>query len=725
MSLFEARTTERAPHRLLARSLSRAVRTVVVMMCVLMPAAGWAAPGDLDPTFLPNISGGSPTKVKAIVVQNDGKILIGGDFTAVDNVPRNGIARLNTDGSLDPSFVPPAYYDAHIVAIHVYPNGDVLIGGQIFLDGTYAGLRQLNLLSATGALLSDVDLSSTLYDDNSNIVTSMMVEPTGEVVIGGGFYWLKDMKVQGLARIGIGIGTPSTVNAALGVAAGLDNDTAVALTVRSIVRDASGKLLIGGSFVSASNHGLMRLNADGTADPTFTSTGVDANGGVNSVILESDGKILVSGSFTEVNGMSTPRLARLNSDGTLDGNHASVVLFNMAAPLTMRQDGAGRILLGGILGPINSTNRNGIARFLNDFSLDSFYPSPSGVNGEVWAISHQSDGRVLIGGYFTTVGGVSRPTMARLLDTPNNAPQLTNLSVTPAVDENGSVTLTGTVSDADGDTLTLSVDWGTGTVSYGPYANGDNFSIDRQYLDDAPSGTSSDLTTIAVTVSDANGGSDVESTSTTINNLAPGVANVAATPSPITAGGSITLAGSLSDTGTLDPHNVSVSWGDGSSSPANPLAAGVSTFSIDHTYSAAGSFTVDVTVTDDDLGEATAQTSVTVNEPPPSAPAAPSNLNAVVTSTRVGKTRVYSASLTWQDNSNNETGFLVRRYVKSKKSCVPDSAFGTRTAGNQNATTFVDPTATANTCGYEVAATNATGTSTYVRDMNVGTGVTR
>lgn len=724
MSLIRSRTTQRGPHRPIPGTLSRVLCALVIMMCMVMPAPAWAAPGDLDPAFLPNITGGSPTKVKAIVVQNDGKILIGGDFTAVDNIPRNGIARLNADGSLDPSFVPPAYYDAHIVAIHVYPNGDVLIGGQIFLNGTYEGLRQLNLLSATGSLLSDVDLSSTLYDDNSNVVTSMLVEPSGEVVIGGGFYWLRDVAVQGLARVAIGVGAPSTVVAGLGVTAGLGNDTAVSLTVRSIVRDSDGKLLIGGSFAPSARHGLMRLNADGTVDPTFTSSGVDANGGVNSVIIESNGKILVSGSFTEVNGQFTPRLARLNPDGTIDATHASVVLFNMGAPYTMRQDGDGRILLGGILGPIDDTNRNGIARFLNDFSLDAFYPSPNGVNGEVWAIAHQSDGGVLIGGFFTTVGGVSRPTMARLLDTPNNPPQLTNLSVTPAVDENGSVTLAGTVGDVDGDPLTVTVDWGNGTASYGPYADGANFSIDRQYLDDGASGTSSDIASISVTLSDGKGGTDSGSANTTVNNLAPGVANVAATPSTITAGGSSTLTGSVSDAGTLDTHNVSVSWGDGSSSTVNPLAAGVSSFSIGHTYSTAGSFTVDVTVTDDDLGQVSAQTSVTVNAPPPSAPADPSNLNAVVTSTRVGKNRVYSGSLQWQDNSDNETSFIIQRFVKVKKSCAVDSGFGTVTV-SAGTTSYVDSTATSGTCGYQVAARNAIGDSRFVRDLNVGTGVTQ
>jgi hypothetical protein len=175
--------------------------------------------------------------------------------------------------------------------------------------------------------------------------------------------------------------------------------------------------------------------------------------------------------------------------------------------------------------------------------------------------------------------------------------------------------------------------------------------------------------------------------------------------------------------GTLDTHVVSVDWGDGTTNGASSLAAGATSFSIGHVYGAEGAFAVTVTVSDDDAGQASGATSVTVTAAAPTAPAAPSGLNAIVTSTRAGKTRVYSGSLTWVDNSNNETAFIVQRFVKSKKSCVLDTGFGTKLV-TADVTSYIDPTATASTCGYQVAARNGVGDSGFVKDLNVAGGVT-
>src|ERR1700680_2299652 len=60
-------------------------------------------------------------------VQPDGKILIGGQFSNVLGVPRNNIARLNTDGTLDTAFDPNA--DNYVYAIAVQADGKILAGG--------------------------------------------------------------------------------------------------------------------------------------------------------------------------------------------------------------------------------------------------------------------------------------------------------------------------------------------------------------------------------------------------------------------------------------------------------------------------------------------------------------------------------------------------------------------------------------------------------------------
>jgi len=78
--------------------------------------------------FDPNANG----SVHVVVIQPDGKILIGGDFTQLapnGSVPvvRNHIARLNPDGTLDTSFNPDA--DHEVEAIALQADGKILVGG--------------------------------------------------------------------------------------------------------------------------------------------------------------------------------------------------------------------------------------------------------------------------------------------------------------------------------------------------------------------------------------------------------------------------------------------------------------------------------------------------------------------------------------------------------------------------------------------------------------------
>src|SRR5207253_10841109 len=65
--------------------------------------------------------------VRVVVVQPDGKILIGGDFTTVLGVTRNHIARLNPDGTLDTAFNPNANDDVYTIAVQA--DGKILAGG--------------------------------------------------------------------------------------------------------------------------------------------------------------------------------------------------------------------------------------------------------------------------------------------------------------------------------------------------------------------------------------------------------------------------------------------------------------------------------------------------------------------------------------------------------------------------------------------------------------------
>src|SRR5437773_2420241 len=81
------------------------IAVISLLLCgVYRASIVQAAPGDVDLTFDPG--SGLNLRVKAVALQPDGKIIIGGDFASVRGAPRNRIARLNPDGTADTTFDP-------------------------------------------------------------------------------------------------------------------------------------------------------------------------------------------------------------------------------------------------------------------------------------------------------------------------------------------------------------------------------------------------------------------------------------------------------------------------------------------------------------------------------------------------------------------------------------------------------------------------------------------
>ncbi|MBI4339791.1 MAG: thrombospondin type 3 repeat-containing protein [Chloroflexi bacterium] len=202
-------------------------------------------------------------------------------------------------------------------------------------------------------------------------------------------------------------------------------------------------------------------------------------------------------------------------------------------------------------------------------------------------------------------GGVT--TDSAVVTVSNVAPLVSNLQVTPAtVSENDNATLTGSITDPGAqDTQTVVITWGDGspstTLNLGAGVN--SFSASHQYLDDNPTGTASDANAISVTVTDKDGGQGAAAATVTVNNLAPAITGTSGPADPLALGTPTAIAASFTDVGSLDSHNCTFAWDDGTTSV---VAASGGSCSAPHTYGGAGVYTVQVAVADDDTGSATA-----------------------------------------------------------------------------------------------------------------------
>ncbi len=353
--------------------------------------------GQADSTFPPIVVNG---EVFAIGLQADGKILIGGAFTEVGTIARNRIARLNANGTLDSSFNPGSGANASVRAIAVQANGGVVLGGS-FTEINGIVRNRVARLNANGTL-------DTVFDPGlgaNAVVRALALQADGRVLVGGGFSSVAGVLRSRIARLD----TNGLLDSSFDPGAGANS------AVFSLALQADGQILLGGLFNNvggAARSGIARLNANGSLDSSF-APGTGADDQVAVIVQQADGRILLGGIFTSFDGTARGRLARLSTSGALEIAFSPGVGTNDSVLAIAVQDD-GRVLLGGDFTSFNGIARNRMTRLNPNGGLDVGFNAGSGANAVVRAIAVQADGRVLLGGEFTSINGTVRTRVARL-----------------------------------------------------------------------------------------------------------------------------------------------------------------------------------------------------------------------------------------------------------------------------------------------------------------------
>ncbi len=255
--------------------------------------AGFANPGAL----------GGANLLRAVAVQPDGKILIAGNFTSVGASPRSRIARLNADGTLDSGFGDSGVANFEVRAIALQPDGKIIIGGDFTTVGSTAmsGVARLN---ADGTLDTSFANPGITLTSSLPVVNALALRADGKIVIGGQFSHVGGSPYAGAARLNAD-GTRDATFANPQIDGG-------GTAVNALAVQANGKVIIGGNFatVGGQTYGrVARLNADGTPDTGFENP--TANSFASSIALQPDGKALIGGNFTTIRGTAAGYLARV------------------------------------------------------------------------------------------------------------------------------------------------------------------------------------------------------------------------------------------------------------------------------------------------------------------------------------------------------------------------------------------------------------------------------
>lgn len=375
-------------------------------------------PGTPDSTF--SAFDGFNGNINALALQPNNQLLVGGNFTIADGVPRQSLARLNSDGSLDAGFLLPSASSGAgglIYALAIQTDGRIIAGGSFsnFNSVVENGIVRLNY---------DGSLDTTFNPGSGadNPVFALAQSPVdGKILVGGAFATLDGTTFNGIGRLNVD-GTPDTSFNAGGLGIGSPESS---LAVYAVAVQSDGKIIIGGDFTTyngvPASH-LARLNTDGSLDATFNA-GTGASGPVRAIAIQPGGNILIAGQFTSYNGIALNHVARLNTDGSVDGGFTPGTGANdTVSSLALQADG--RIVLGGQFTLCDGVTRNRVTRLNDDGTIDSTINFGGGANDVVNAVvieedtvpgysTNVPDEKIIMGGAFTQYNGVPQAHLAR------------------------------------------------------------------------------------------------------------------------------------------------------------------------------------------------------------------------------------------------------------------------------------------------------------------------
>lgn len=345
--------------------------------------------GKVDPSFDPG--GGPNAAVRAIALQADGQLIVAGEFSEYRTTSRSGIARVKRDGSLDETFDPPfdRQTNSHL-ALALQADGKILAGGYYYFPASRTGLVRL---TSAGAIDS-----SFAPQGGPNAYVNALEKLTGNrFLVGGSFTSYAGSPRHGLALI--------DANGVLD--ATFKNETPSGFEVTTVRVAPEGKYLVGARNGSAN---LIQLAADGAWEKNLPlAAGTDC--AVTSIGFDVFNRIVVTGTLA-AKGTECQRVARLLSDGTLDSTWSDASIDDEVRALLVQR--TGRVVIGGAFNAVAGIPRPALARLDVDGSLDPELTAAVMGSGSIRMLERQSDGKLLIGGYFTQIGGEARNCVARL-----------------------------------------------------------------------------------------------------------------------------------------------------------------------------------------------------------------------------------------------------------------------------------------------------------------------
>jgi uncharacterized delta-60 repeat protein len=351
--------------------------------------------GSIDNTFNVGSGFGTQSYIRSAFLLSDERIVIIGSFTSFNNTPVRNIVTLLPSGQLDPNFVVPGpsanFFEYEISAAMPFDNGILLCGTRYnpsMQVSSYAVMKIRN----DGT--QDVQFPPIHTTPMVGAYSMPILIPTSasEFLFLGAHAGVGNIRRQSIARFKKDASIDIQFQAKVYGPA----------TIKCIREQSDGKILVGGSFSQVGDtpvSNFVRLNNDGTIDQNFLANITPgAQGEVNCIEVLADGKIALGGYFNQFNNQARSLFAVLNSDGSLNGSF-SAMNFYYGGVNVIRATPSGKLIVGGSFSYVNNDLINGIAVLTASGTLDqSFSKTLIKQYQSVNAVDLQSDGNLIIGG---------------------------------------------------------------------------------------------------------------------------------------------------------------------------------------------------------------------------------------------------------------------------------------------------------------------------------------
>jgi hypothetical protein len=412
---------------------------------IFVPETQHTASGTWDTQFglpVPGIAG----EVYAVAADAQGNVYVGGRFGAVGGVNTgvNNVVRYNVQTNSWSALGTGTQngVNGEVRALAIDGQGRVYVGGFFTQAGNVSAS---NIARYNPATNSWSVLGTDTQNGVSGFVYALAIDGQGRVYVGGSFTQAGSVSANHVAHF-----DPTTNS--WGVL-GTDTQNGVSSTdflafVYALAIDGQGRVYVGGSFTQAGSVSANHVARYNPATNSWSVLGTDTQNGVsgigiggfepsvNALAVDGQGRVYVGGSFTEAGGVGANHVARYNpatnswsalgtdaQNGVSGGSDFSLFTLSVAA---LAIDGQGGVYVGGFFSQAGSVSANSVARY--DIATNSWSAlgtgTQNGVSGDfppaVAAFAIDGQGRVYVGGNFTQAGSVSVSDVARYNPTANS-----------------------------------------------------------------------------------------------------------------------------------------------------------------------------------------------------------------------------------------------------------------------------------------------------------------